>query len=225
LADGTDEPSFFDNLHIVRRKSIDHGLPFWQIILSVGHVPPASLPPGYRQPTYAEKRYEAMQVLAFGGKSVLYFTYWQPGESGFQPAIVDAAGVPTAQYDEVRRINADIRTIGSYLLGAESTLVFENGVVPLGGTPPPASSRVHISSAANVTVGVFLKAPFEYALLASRDYRNTVSTNVKFNAQVLQRLDRANDAWIDIDPSGETRIDLAPGDADLFRFIKLPGTP
>ena len=218
LADGTDEPSFFDNLHIVRGKSINHGLPFWQFILSVKHA-------GYREPTFAEKRYEAMQVLAFGGKGILYFTYWQPPYPGFEPAIVDGAGVPTAQYDEVRRINTDIRTIGRYLLGAQSTLVFENGVLPSGGIGPPTNSPVELPGTANITVGVFSKGIYQYALLASRDYRSAVSASPKFKAQVLERLDKRNDEWIDIDPSVETRIELAPGDADLFRFIKSAPNP
>jgi hypothetical protein len=218
LANGTDEPSFFDNLHIVREKSIEQGLPFWQIILALQHG-------GYREPTAAEKRYEAMQVLAFGGKGILYFTYWQPGHPAFGPAIVNAAGTPTSHYDDVRWINADIRTMGRHLLEAQSTLVFENGVLPMGGTPPPAHAPVRMSDAANVTVGLFSKGQQEYALLASRDYRGLVSSLVRFQAQFLQRLDRANDSWISLDPSIEIRVDLAPGDAELFRFVRTPGAP
>jgi hypothetical protein len=215
LADGSDEPSFLENLHIVRQKSIDHGLPFWQVILAVKHD-------RYRQPTAAEKRYEAMQVLAFGGKGFLYFTYWQPPYDGYEPAIVDGSGIPTSQYEEVRAINADVQTIGRYLLDAQSTLVFENGTLPAGGTPPPTTSRVAISGTADITVGTYARGPYEYALLASRDYRNAISTGVTFKADVLQRLDRTTDQWIDLDPSDEVLVDLPPGDAHLFRFFTFP---
>ena len=82
-----------------------------------------------------------MQAMAFGAKAILYFTYWNPlPVTTFPgPAIVNLDGSPTPQYDEVRRINADLRTIGRYLLPAES-MVYQNGTLPIGGIPASAWS-------------------------------------------------------------------------------------
>jgi hypothetical protein len=217
LADGSDEPTFFRNLHVIRDKSIAAGLPFWQIILAIPHW-------NYRSPTAAEKRFEVMQTMAFGGRAVLYFTYWSPPADdpnyvGWGTGIVNRDGTPSLQYDEVRRINADVRTLGKYLIQAQSTLVFENGSLPDGGTPPPPNAPVRLLSAADITVGMFWNAPYRYALLASRDYRHVTSSDAVFTAQGLQRLDKTSGAWLDIDTSYETHVVLAPGDAELYRLI------
>ncbi len=161
-----------------------------------------------------------MQVLAFGGKGVLWFTYAHPPYPEFRQAMLNDDGTPTPQYEEVKQINADLRRLGAYLLDAQSTLVFENGALPVGGTPPPASASVTLQGTANITVGEFWKAPYTYVLLASRDYRAAISTNATFKATTLQRLDKTTSTWTDIDPAVETNVTLLAGDAELFRLLK-----
>jgi hypothetical protein len=221
LADGTDKPTFFENLDIVRGASMDaFQLPFWVIVLLTRHTNGMDF---YRSPTEAEKRFEVMQALAFGAKAVLYYTYWNtlPISDAPGPAIVNLDGSPTPQYEEVRRINADVRAIGRYLLPARSTNVYENGTLPLGGTPPPPNATVTFDGTAPITVGLFDDSPYTYALLANRDYRNTTSTSAIFRTAGLMRLDKATGGWMDVDLSGEqsTQILLAPGDAELYRLI------
>src|SRR5262249_32663891 len=142
-----------------------------------------------------------------------------PTYPGFSPAIVDATGNPTAQYPEVQQINADVKAIGRYLLNAESSYVFENGTLPLGGSGPPVDSNVFVAGTANITVGVFTQPPFELALLASRDYSNSVSANVSFKALALQHFDRASGGWFDLNPSLAVLVQIAAGDAELYRYI------
>ena len=117
----SDRPGFMQNLETVRRVSQQAGLPFWQIVLALNHF-------DYRPLNEAEKRFEAMQTLAYGGKGVMFFTYWQPAADGmWGEAIIDADGTPTRQYKEVQRINRDVQTIGKYLLSATSVEAFEHG--------------------------------------------------------------------------------------------------
>ena len=218
LADGTDEPTFFENLDVVRRVSAKHDLPFWVIVLSIKHN-------NYRPPTEAEKRFEVMQTLAFGAKAVLYFTYWHPLPASVftGTAIVNRDGSPSPQYDEVKSINADVRAIGKYLLPAKSLMVYENGVLPLGGTPVPAGAPVTFAGTAPITVGIFGKSPYAYVLLANRNYQENTSTFAKFQAAGLMRLDKATGSWVDVSLSerGLTQVTLSPGDAELYRLVPI----
>jgi hypothetical protein len=86
----SDRPGFFENLASIRKISLDHGLPFWNIVLAIPHF-------DYRPLTEAEKRYEAMQTLAYGGHGIFFFTYWQPAAKDWGNAIVNFDGKPTRQ--------------------------------------------------------------------------------------------------------------------------------
>ena len=90
-----------------------------------------------------------MQTLAFGGKGLLWFTYWQPEAKGWGDAIINFDGTPTRQYDEIKRINADVQLFGKYLLPAKSVAVLSTGAIP--GVP------VRLAGAP-VTIGVLLLA-------------------------------------------------------------------
>jgi hypothetical protein len=210
--------SFYENLRIIRYKAIAHGLPFWQFVVSTGHG-------AFRSPTEAELRRQAMQVLAFGGTGVLWFTY--AAESGWETAIVDQDGMPSSKYPEIQRVNADVRAIGNYLLDARNIAVFESGVLSGGGTPPPVNGLVRLKSPADVTIGEFSieavpgssSATRFLVMLANRNADNAVSAKVEFSALNVQKLDRTSDTW---NPVGlalgpvETEVILAPGDGELF---------
>jgi hypothetical protein len=155
-----------------------------------------------------------MQIMAFGGKGVLWFTY--RGE------IVNNDGTQTSKYAEVQRVNAEIRTIGKYLLNARSTAVYEQGIGASGGTlPSPSAILAPLNAANNFTIGLFdTDTATQYALVATRKLGNPDLLTVAFNANTAQRLDKTTDTWNDIEPSRfagyEFKID--PGGAELFRL-------
>jgi len=216
-----DRPGFFANLDSVRRLSIEHGLPFWQIVLSVPHL-------AYRPLTEAEKRWEAMQTLAYGGKGLMYFTYWtppgSPGEWG--PALIARDGARTPQYEEVRRINADVRAIGRYLLNARSLSVFMNGAPAPEKRPREPGTPVFFPGGGDVTVGLFRADTHFYVLFANRDYRQPTATDVLLQPgpHAPRRLNKANGRWLDVkgekneDGDLKIRLELSPGDAELYRW-------
>jgi hypothetical protein len=139
-----DQPGFFANLATVRREALRADVPFWQIGLLINHF-------DYRRPTEAEKRFEAMQTLAFGGKGFMYFTYWQPGKD-WGEAVIRLDGTRTPQYEEVKRINRDVQAIGRHLLKARSTAVFEYGQP---GDHTNTGKDVVRFDGPHVTVGLF----------------------------------------------------------------------
>src|SRR5258706_9458320 len=128
-----DRPGFTSNLSTVSSLASQNNLHFWQIILSLKHME-------YRQPTEAEMRYDAMHTLAFGGKGLMYFTYWPPPGMDFSEGegFIDRNGKRTARFEEVKRINADVKAIGKYLLNAVHEGTFQTGETEVAvGTRKP----------------------------------------------------------------------------------------
>ncbi len=207
----SDRPGFFSNLDVVRREALKSNVPFWQIALLVNHF-------DYRLPTEAEKRFEAMQTLAFGGKGFMYFTYWQPGKD-WGTAIINLDGTRTHQYDEVKRINHDVQAIGKYLIDATSTDVFEYGQP--GDRTDTGKDSVRFDGP-NITVGLF-DGPGEtrYAMFANRDYRGDAAAPVKLDTsgKKLQLLDQRTGEWDDVAlADGKVQLRLAAGDGELYRW-------
>jgi hypothetical protein len=205
-----DRPGFFSNLEVVRRESLAAGLPFWQIVLLTNHF-------DYRLPTEAEKRFEVMQTLAFGGKGVMYFTYWKPFKD-WGTAIIDADGKRTHQYEEVKRINHDVQAIGRYLLKAKSTGVFEYGQP---GDLTNTGKDVVTFEGPHVTVGLFEAGESRYAMFANRDYRNEAVAHVRVEAggRMIQLLDKKSGEWHDVVlKEGKVPLKLVAGDGELYRW-------
>lgn len=216
-----DRPGFFDNLLVARQLAAKYDVPFWQIVLAIPHG-------GYRPLTEAEKRWEAMQTLAYGGKGLLYFTYWTPGDSSFNwgDAIIRHDGTPTRQFDEVKRINADVKSLGKYLLNAVPTAVFQTGTLSPGGTARQPGTPVNVTGPGDLTVGLFRADTHLYALFTNRDYRAPIATDAALSAKGKQpqRLNKATGKWLDVKaaptPEGDLKVhvEIAAGDGELYRW-------
>jgi hypothetical protein len=111
---------WIDNLDVARKVSLESKTPFWQIVLVTQHF-------GYTSPTIADLRYEAFQTLAYGGRGLLWFTYWSPEATDksakWRHAMIDAAGKRDPHFDDVRTVNAELQALGRELLRAESLAV------------------------------------------------------------------------------------------------------
>jgi hypothetical protein len=218
LTDG-DRPTFFPNLATVRDLAIAGDLPFWQIVLTLPHF-------SYRSPTEAEKRFDAFQTLAYGGKGLMYYTYWHPGGTDSGEPIISHDGKRTPQFDEIKRINADVAAAGKYLVDAIPSAVFHTGNRVPGGSIRPEGSPVNVTGPGDITVGIFRRDTHLYTLLANRDYKKPVSTEAVFSSAgvPVEMLDRKNGRWIKLKseatPDGDikSKVELAPGDGELFRW-------
>jgi chondroitin AC lyase len=177
-------------------------VPFWNIVLCVQHY-------DYRHLTEPELRFEAMQTLAYGGKGLLWFTYWEPGgvDPNLKHAIINADGSRDPHFEMIKNINADVLAMGDELLRAESTDVFLPKDAPNG-------SPVTIG-AENVTVGLFkseLGKPM--SMIANRDYKNAIKALIVVRGDLPEQLDTRTGNWKAL--AGE--LDLAPGAAILIRW-------
>lgn len=222
LADNTDGPSFFANLAVVRAHALAAAVPFGQYIQAIRYN-------GHRDTTGPEKRWAALHTLAYGGRTVMYFTYWTPPQTmeNFGDGIIGADGKPTTQYADVAAINQSLRSMGKYLGAATSTGVFHNGPLMPATAPRSPGAPVYLPSPAPITVGMFAVGDDAYALLINRDHvAPTESDVILASAAEPRELDVASGEFIAIPgatPEGtDTRfhITLPPGDGLLFH---LPG--
>lgn len=100
---------YYENLDMVRSKTLAKKMPFWVITQA------CDVKPGHRYPTEAEQRWSVWSNIALGSKGIAYFCYGTPTGSDWV-SILDLEGNKTQMYDYVQRINKDINTVGKKLL-------------------------------------------------------------------------------------------------------------
>ena len=228
LADGSDRTGFFANISSVRRVALESSTPFW-LFAQLTEIR------GLRRASENEKRWQALQALAYGARGVMFFTYWSNLSGEFPaPGVIDPrTGLPTPHYAEVRRVNTQARVLAQALLAARSRSVFHNGTLAEGAVMRPPRASVYFPSRAPITTGLFDTSGYRYAFLANRNYRATVSTAATLAFGRPERLDLTSGRWVRVRPvrsrahSVTIKLTLAPAAAALFRFRKpaAPGPP
>src|SRR5688572_27280456 len=162
---GYDRPDYYTNFAIVRNAAITSKRPFWNIAQLVRHY-------DYRGLTEPELRFQAMQTLAFGGRGLLWYTYWYPGESNptVDGAMIKHDGSADASYEWIKSINADARAIGNELMACESSWATFHTGEPVEYAAPP-KTPLAIEGAGRFTTGVFHgPGGTTLALVTNRDY-------------------------------------------------------
>jgi hypothetical protein len=109
--EGNIASDYYTNLDLVRSKTLDKRMPF-MVITQAGEVN------SRKYPTEKEQRWSVWSTLAGGAKAISYFCYWTPSGGSFddRPYMIDLNGNKTDMYDYIKRVNADINTIGKKLL-------------------------------------------------------------------------------------------------------------
>lgn len=215
---GSDRVDFTANLAIIRRLALKYNVPFWQFVMSaqIEH---------YRNLTEGELNYQAMQTLVYGGKGLLWFTYWQYGTWSHSLILEDGSRDP--HYNMIRRINNDVRVMGGELLPAKSLSVFHHGVIPQGGIGQQAASPVKPRGKGDLTIGIFQR-PNERVLLSlvtNANYKEHAKTEIFLarNAQAPQYFNPTTCKWISLKSKAvtggyEVQLSLPPGGAMLLKW-------
>jgi hypothetical protein len=160
----------------------------------------------------------AMQTLAFGGRGLLWYTYWYPGQPNetVKYAMMKFDGTPDEPYELIKQINANARAIGNELTACESFAVFQIGANSV--YPMPAVSPISVEGG-DLTVGVF-KSPdgAHSALITNRDYRQParVRPTIIPPEAAVKRFDPAAKRWQPMDRAAV--IDLPAGGGALLRW-------
>jgi hypothetical protein len=208
---GFDRPQYFQNLAVIRNASLRSKIPFWQIALVVQHY-------DYRHLTEGELRFQAMQTLAFGGRGLMWYTYWYPGEPNatIQHAMINYDGSRDPHYDMIKAINADAKAIGGELLRADSWAAYHVGAGAEFSLPPTVKSDVQTETNDRLTVGIFKHSDGRtLALVANRDHQKNATVQVRGVDALFDA--RGKRGWVDA--NSPVTSHLSPGGAQLFRCL------
>ena len=212
--------NYYENLEIVRRCTLDAGLPFWAFALVTPHG-------SYHDPTEAEIRLQVYSDLVYGAKGLCYFCYWTPGPShwNWDSAIIRRDGVRTEHFEQVRRVNARVRAMGKVLLKCTSVDVYHTPPLPAGTSPLPAGSPIRCTAKVPLIFGFFThRDGDEYVMIVNRDYAHNVRSALKLTGiQRLQEVAPLDWIWTGDgkpDEKGVLPLRLYAGDARLFKVAR-----
>ncbi len=220
LINGEMLDSFYTNLEVVRRVSLETKTPFWNCVLSNAHF-------NYMENTDATYHLQAYATMAHGGRGIQYFSYFTWSNGNYRSGPIDQFGNKTASWDMIRRVNNEIHALAPTLKKLSSTGTYHYPGVPPECRPLSESKLVESVEMTQRYVvppaqGRFLIGEFTdsqgrpYLMLVNKDLTNSFRYKINFRS--------GNRKLIHISPhSGEEQpfgqeLDwIAPGAGHLFR--------
>jgi hypothetical protein len=209
---------FYTNMGVIRRASIEAGIPFWNVILANSHFT-------YMEPSDATLHLQAYSTMAYGGRGIEYFTYYAPKIGNFRMAPVDQFGHRTSTWYELRRLNGEIRALAPWLAKLHSTGVYHSAPLPEGAEPIAQCQLVK-----QVRANTFESPPVppEYLIGEFRDagghpFLMIVNKSLKYSIRYVIDLKDEDEHLVQISPYTGQQISftvemnwLAPGAGALF---------
>ena len=165
---GPDRPDYFENLEIIREAARRHHTPFWNIIILVPHF-------GYRDPTEPELRWQVATSLAYGCKGISYFTLWTPkswecGEG--KGGAYDHEGRKTHHFEQLKRVNHELKTLGTTFLKLDSVNVYHTPNIPQGARSLGGDCPVASATGGDLLIGWLQDATRrDYLMVVNKDFR------------------------------------------------------
>lgn len=181
LFENMERESYFENMEVIRRAGLKFNIPMGFIFQTTPHGT-------YRDPSETDLRWQVNSALAYGCKALLYFTYFTltDPEANFHNGIIDPKGKRTVHYDMAKRINAELKTMGSTLMQLTSTAVYHTGKLPGGCTKLPADAPIQGDNGASLVLGFFKNEDgSRWAIIVNRDLRKPVSVKLTFDKKIL----------------------------------------
>ncbi len=114
---------FYTNLEVVRRLSVETGVPFWNCVLSNAHF-------NYMENTDSTYHLQAYATMAHGARGMQYFSYFTWSNGNYRLGPIDQFGNKTPSWDMIRRVNNQIHALAPTLKRLKSTGVYHYPDVP-----------------------------------------------------------------------------------------------
>ena len=164
-------PPYWTNLESMRAASRRHGIPFWNIVLTVAHF-------HYRELAAADARFQAYTSLAYGASGLSYFTYFAPGHGNYRMGPIDQFGNETTTWGILRNVNLQLVRVGPVMAKLKSQRVYHFGAVPQGCQGPSGESFVEKLAGAEqapACVGDFVDdAGGRYTMIVNTSFRGSL---------------------------------------------------
>lgn len=220
-----DNPQYFLNLAMIRRASLEAGMPFLNIVQASTWAPAVMRVPGPD-----EMRYLVYTTLAYGAQGISYYIYTCANHLG---GIANADGTPTPLYPALKTLNREFIAIARELQPLRSLGVHHAGMMPEGTEPWPTNAIFTLDPAVTaksyrppervqgVVIGLF--GPAKQAGVASATHAVVVNLDYKSAATVRLRgpgrievFDATTGQWSQTN-AGRVELKLPGGGGKLVR--------
>lgn len=211
MQDGSLRDGYWQNLEAMRRASVKHKLPFWNIVLAVGTM-------DYRIPTWDDLRFQAYSTLCYGGRGIAYFTYFCPGVGSYRGAPIDQFGNATETWTHLQNVNLQILKLAPTLNRLTSDDVYFIGPVPHDCHASKENDLVKNIPGGNFCVGDFTHEDgSRYVMIVNNDLKYAHAVTPEYHkppkrVQMVSPYDGQLTAY-----EGE-QLWLAPGQGRLLKL-------
>jgi hypothetical protein len=212
---------FYTNLEVVRRLSVETGVPLWNCVLSNAHF-------NYMENSDATYHLQAYATMAHGGRGIQYFSYFTWPNGNYRLGPIDQFGNKTPSWDMMRRVNNQIHALAPTLKRLKSTGVYHYPDVPAQCRPLRESKLLASVEMTQRYVtppvqGRFLIGEFTdeqgrpYLMLVNKDLHNSFQykLNLKNPGTKLIHISQYSGQE---EPFGREMDWVAPGAGHLFRI-------
>ncbi|MBR1469535.1 MAG: beta-galactosidase [Prevotella sp.] len=179
---------WYNNLEMIRKKSLEKRIPFWGFVLSVPHG-------AYPTPTMGALRLQVYSNLAYGAQAIQYFTYWTPlpeKVNNYHDGPVDHNGNKTKTYRLVQQMNQELKSISPLFLGAKVFSVGHLGVIPEGTkkqtTMPENLKSLKIIGNKGAVISQFEKDSHTYLAIVNKNYEKTAQVIIEADNKTLRHI-------------------------------------
>jgi len=168
-----EEDRFYGNIELIRHKSLQANIPFWNVILSNAHF-------NYAEPSDATLAIQVYSTLAYGGKGIGYFTYYTPQVGNYRLAPIDRFGHRTGTWDMMRNINLQIHSLAPVYTKLKSINVFHTGTITRNGQGIESAKLVESISNASLLVGEFSHPDGKpYVMVVNKDMHSSIVFDIE----------------------------------------------
>jgi hypothetical protein len=214
MDDGSLRHGYFQNLETIRAAARRHQLPFWNIVLSNAHF-------HHAEPTPAGLRFQLYTTLAYGGRGISYYNYFDLPIGNFRSAPVDQFGHRTPTWEMLRNVNLQAHRLGPVYLTLRSVNVFHHPEVPAGCSGVRTSRLTAKVRGRSLMVGEFEGPggqPFVLVVNKSLQHSTTFQVEFKEPGQIhlLNAYTGRAEPWVGVNDW------LAPGQGMLL-CPEIPG--
>ena len=206
------DPDMFYNLNLFREIGLKYDVPTAFYIQSIGEGG------NFRRTNGNEIRYHTSAGLAYGLKSMTYFTWWTTGFCDPKDyAIISPYGENTDIYDYVAAVKAQILKVGAVLSRLDALEVYhtigrEKGITPCNADDVPIYAKGSAKYGYIISLMQDRETGRDYVFIVNKNYRKEVTNTFTVSESITHLYNLNNGVYEEMDlSSGKVEITLQPG--------------
>lgn len=205
-------PDMFYNLDVFRQIGLKYDVDTAFYIQSIGEGG------NFRRTNGGEIRYHTSAGLAYGLKSMTYFTWWTTGFCDPKDyAIISPYGEKTDIYDDVASINAQILKVGPVLSRLDALEVYhtsgrETAITICKEEDVPIYTKTAASSGVIISLMEDRETGRDYIMLVNKNFSKSKTYEFTVSDRITHLYDLNSGEYVELDiSSGRVKLTFEPG--------------